>query len=170
MAHTGWYIREFTNTPYPTVGEWIRRAGEADRPVRFNNAWVGYFYAQVYGVEMLTGDGRWIEADAPGQAVLIFENQSPPNLTRAGYTIEAADVSAQMDSWYPTLTSEGDIPRHVELWWPSGPSAPLRPEGPLPQFVQYFPGEGCVTPLPYGDGTLHFYQLVLDRLLHGRGS
>jgi hypothetical protein len=162
---TGLFVRQFTRSPFPAVGEWIREAAAMDRPVRYNNQWVGLFFAQEYGAEILTGDDGWILADDPGQSVLIFERRSPANLTRAGYTIEAADVNAQIDTRYPALARDADIPRHVEVWWPSGPSASIRPAGDLEPSTFYYSGSGCVSPPGFGNGTLHFYQLVWRKLL-----
>jgi hypothetical protein len=165
VVNAGLFIREFSRTPFPAIGGWIRAAGAAGQPVKYNNQWVGLFFAQQHGTEMLTGDGRWIEADDTGQAVLIFERQAPANLTRTGYTIETADVNAAIDLRYPALARDADIPRHAEVWWPSGTAAPLRPEDPLPPSVYYYSGSGCVSPPAYAGGTQHFYQLAWRKLV-----
>ena len=167
IVHTGQFVRRFTETTYPAVAGWMRQAAAANQPLRYDDVWVSLYYATVYGGEVLTGDGRWIENNAPGQAVLIFDEAPPPGLSADGYTVESVDVPASADGLYPTLTREAGLPRHSEVWWPAGPSAPLRPEGGLPLSAHYYAGAGCLTAPPFGDGTLYFYQLAWRKLLGG---
>lgn len=159
------FIRRFGQTPYRQVGRWIEAAAWEGRSVRYmGNMWVGLLYAQLKGTEILVNDTRWIEENAAGQAVLIFDGMSPARLSRAAYRIEVAEVSAALDGIYPELTAEAMLPRRFEVWWPSGPSAPLGSVENLPPYAVYYSGSGCITPRPFGHGTLYFYQLAWNKL------
>ena len=85
---------------------------------------------------------------------------------QGGYTIEASDiiVAKRADRALPALTEEAGIPRHAEVWWPDGAAAPIKPAGDLPAYAQYFAGSGCLNRPAFGDGTMHFYQLVWKKL------
>ena len=115
-------------------------------------------------------DEQWIQADTPGQAVLIFANKAPNTLSRTNYTISDAVLESDYELTYPALTYEAAIPRRFELWWPNGPSQSAKPDS-IPDFSQtaaYYSGAGCLTPPVYSNGDqprqLHFYQLVWKKL------
>ena len=165
ITHTAIFIHQFTQTPYPRIEQVFVKAAKENRPVRHGgNRWIPLFFAQTYGVELLTNDSRWIEANTPGQAVLIFENQSPSILSRDNYQVESVEVSSAADAVYAGLTTEAAIPRHFEIWWPTGTSSSIGKPSNMPQYSTYYGGSGCVTPPPYIKKTLYFYQLVWQKL------
>jgi hypothetical protein len=82
-------------------------------------------------------------------------------------------MDTSLDTVYPLLLqpdgTEASIQRHFELWWPTTQNVePLNKTPRLPAI--YYSGHGCITPPSYGNGTLHFYQLVLKRLSEGFGQ
>jgi len=165
ITHTAIFIRQFTQTPYPRIEQVFVKAAKENRPVRHEgNRWIPLFFAQTYGVELLTNDSRWIEANTPGQAVLIFENQSPSTLSRDNYQVESVEVSSTADTMYAGLTAEAAIPRRFEIWWPTGASSSIGKPSNMPQYSTYYGVSGCVTPPPYIKKTLYFYQLVWQKL------
>ncbi len=166
IVETGLFIRSFSQTPYPFIEQAIAQAGQESRPVRYvGNFWIPDFFGQIDGVEVLSGDDRWIAADAPGQAVLIFESQSPASLSRTNYQIQSYRVADQADQTYPGLTEEAQVLRRVEIWWPTQPSLPIGQPADMPTYSMYFSGSGCVTPPAYANHQLHYYQLVWQKLL-----
>ena len=164
VGHTAIFIREFTRTLYPQIEQAFIKAAEEKRPVRHEgNRWIPLFFAQMYEIELLTNDSRWIEADAPRQAVLIFEHESPGALSRDNYHIESLELNSAINASYPGLMGEAVIPRRFEIWWPTGASTLIGNQTNLPLYSTYYSGSGCVTPPPYGNGTLYFYQLVWQK-------
>jgi hypothetical protein len=166
-THT--FIRAFTITPNPLIGEWFERAKAEGRPIRYNgNIRIGMFEAYYYGVETLTNDRRWLEANRPDQAVLIFSSPAPASLSRENYTVTQIDQSTASDLLYPALTDEAGPIRHVELWWPTQNSQPVKPETSSPftglDATGYYPGSGCASPPTYMNGTMWYYQLVIYKL------
>ncbi len=168
VTRTGIFIRNFTETLNPQLATWFTRAAQAGHPVRYmGNSWIALFYAQSKGVEILVGDERWANSNAPGQAVLIFSGSLPPaELSRTGYNISSVAIVDAPDALYSTLTTEAAIARHAELWWPSGPPNSVKPNSPpdTTNAAYYYPGSGCLTPPPYRYGTMYFYQLVLHKI------
>ncbi len=175
---TSFYIREFTQTVYPQLEQWFIRAAQEHRPVRYQgNVRFALFFSQIYGVETLVNDKRWITDDNPEQAVLIFSSNYPPhlssdNLSRDKYIVTVAETNTPSDLWYPDLASQAETPRRFELWWPTSPSkTPIKPDTPpdaAHDAAIYYSGSGCLTPPVYSDGdrprTLHFYQLVWKKI------
>lgn len=169
VAHTNVFMYRFLQTLYPSVEQWIAHAAAEKRPVRFvgGSAYMALYFARIHGTEMLVIDGRWIGERKPGQAVLIFgTSPSPAFLPCDGYTFTTIEGDASLDTVYPLLAqpdgSEAFIPRYFELWWPAHAAEPLDKTPPLP--AAYYSGTGCVTRPAYGYGTMHFYQLALNRL------
>ncbi len=170
IAHTAIFIREFTETLYPQIEQAFIKAAEEKRPVRHEgNRWIPLFFAQIYEIELLTNDSRWIKADSPGQAVLIFEHESPGTLSRDNYRIESLEIGSTTDALYPGLMEEAGIPRRFEIWWPAGASSLIGNQINLPSYSAYYSGSGCVTPPPYGAGTLYFHQLVWQKITNWLG-
>lgn len=169
-ANTLLFIRAFTQTAYPSVEGAVVRAAAEQRPVRYvGNFWIPSYFGQRNGVEALGGDYRWLDANAPGQAVLIFEGQTLTGLSQDHYQIETYSVDSQPDLIYPGLTEEAGILRRVEVWWPTEASQPIGRPADMPINSVYYAGSGCVTPPAYANGQLHFYQLVWRNLLKKMG-
>ncbi len=169
VVNTQLFIREFTRTPYPIVEEWFNRAKAEGRPIRYGgNIRIGMFYAYFYGAETLVNDRRWINDNTPEQAVLIFTASVPPTLSREGYTVTEINQPSQADQTYPSLTKEAGPVRHIELWWPSHKSLPVKPETASPftglDATGYYPGSGCASPPTYMNGTMWYYQLVIHKI------
>lgn len=163
------YVRAFTQTPNDQIQAWFAQAKAANKPVRFNgNPRVGMYYAYYYGVETLANDRRWSEANQPNGAVLIFTFPVPPTVTQDGYTVTTYDHPTPEDQTLPVLTKEISAARHIELWWPSGPAQPVKPDTYSPyggfDATYYYAGTGCSSVPAYGNGTLWFYQLVILKI------
>lgn len=171
---TGLWLRAATHTLTPQIGQWIEQAGEAGLPVKVTGPWAAaLFYAQRAGVEALVADSRWLEADQSNQAVLIFHQPAPDTLDPRGYRITRLSLPPlTADDRYAALRTELQVVRHVELWWPLGePAQTVRPASPpdMAFAAQYYRGSGCLYPPPYGENRdMYFFQLALQRLLHGR--
>lgn len=171
-VQNGLFMRQFTQTLYPQVEQWMLRAEAEGRSVRYEgNSWVALFYARIHGVEILVNDERWIKANAPGQAVLIFANGAPDTISHDGYTISSIGMDSATDGKYPALTYEANIPRRFELWWPDRANDSLEPSTPPNAGFAafYYPGYGCIIPPAYNNGnqprTLHYYQLAWKKLV-----
>ena len=79
--------------------------------------------------------------------------------------IESVELGSAADAMYAGLTEEATIPRRFEIWWPTGVSSSIGKPSNISQYATYYAGSGCVTPPPYGDQTLYFYQLVWQKLI-----
>lgn len=162
-VQTGLFLRDFSATLQPQVAEWFMAAAAEHRPIKYSGStWSAMYLAQAYGVELLVGDARWIEANDPGQAVLIFEGQAPAGLVPDGYKIEALLTKPTADAMYPALTMQAGIFRRVELWRPTRPSQPIKPTSStnLGNASYYYAGAGCYTPPRFMHGAMHFYELL----------
>lgn len=167
LLQTGFYIRNFTQTPYPVLEQWFQRAIAEKRPMRYEGlTWIPLYYFGFQGDEILVDDPRWLETGQTGQDVLVFEGHAPANINPEGYTVTVISMDDSSDVIHPVLTGELIIPRRYEIWWPDGPSQPIGPQTiPAGGAVSYYySGVGCATPPPYGGGTQFFYQLVWSKL------
>lgn len=171
ILQTAIFIRAFTQTPYPYIEQIMVRAAQESRPVRYVGIyWIPSFFAQVHGLEMLTGDDRWLNDNAPGQAVLVFEGRVPPGISQTNYEIESFAVTDSADDVYLGLTYEATLPRQVEVWWPTRASQPIGRPAHLPSYSVYFDGSGCVTMPAYGEQRQwHFYEFAWHKLLEKLG-
>jgi hypothetical protein len=161
------FIRGFTQTLHPQIEQWIIRAANEKRSVRhLGNPWIPLFYADIHGVEFVSGYDGWIERNQPGQSILIFESTTPSSWKPIGYYLETIEMPSYYDSLYPVLTSESNISRRFEVWWPTQTPQIVEPQGDLPigRVAIHYSGKGCVTPPPFGNGTLYYYQLAWKRL------
>jgi hypothetical protein len=166
LIQTGLFFQAFGRTLNPDLEGWFRQAARESRPVRMQgNAFVGLYFAQVYGVELLVNDPAWLKTGQTGQAVLIFDQQAPAGLDSAGYTQSTVSLEVP-DQAHPALTYEAARATRFDVWWPQRSSLPVRPRAPLDAGITaaYYPGAGCSSAPAYGNGTLWFYQLVLQRL------
>ena len=162
-VHTGLFLRDFSATLQPQVAEWFRAAAAEHRPIKYSGStWSAMYLAQAYGVELLVGDVRWIEANDPGQAILIFEGQAPTGLVSDGYKIESFLTKSTADTMYPALTVQAGIFRRVELWRPTRPSQSIKPTSVTNRENAsfYYAGAGCYTPPRFMYGAMHFYELL----------
>ena len=167
-VQTGFFLHDFSTTLQPQVAKWFMAAAAQQRPIKYlGSTWSAMYLAQAYGVELLVGDARWIEANDTGQAVLIFEGQAPSGLVPDGYRIERFLAKSRADSIYPALTVQAGIFRRVELWWPTGPSQSIKPLSAtnLGNASYYYAGAGCYTPPRFMYGTMHYYELLWYKFL-----
>jgi hypothetical protein len=168
ILSTGFFIREFTQTLHPQVEVWVLQAAKEGRPIRHGgNPWLALFFAQANHVEIVSGDQTWIEDNQPGQAMLIFEGSAPTSLNREGYRIDAVEMNRKADDVYPVITQEAMLSSRYEVWMPTRPSEPIPPidmARPQKSLTYHYSATQCVTPPPFGNGTLYYYQLVWKRL------
>jgi hypothetical protein len=164
LINTSVFMREFTQTLNPTLEKWIREASQAQRPIRhIGEPWTPIFWAHVYGAEILSGDTSWAERNETTGAVLIFDGTAPATLTREKYQIEYIESNRLVDAIYPVLTQEALIPRRLERWLPLEAAKPLANIPQTGVIYHYAPGS-CMTPPLFGNGTLHYYQLLFAKL------
>jgi len=168
ILSTGFFIREFTQTLHPQVEAWVLRAAKEGRPIRHvGNPWLVLFFAQANRVEVVSGDTIWIEDNKPGQAMLIFEGRAPDSISREGYVIDSIEMNRKVDDTYPVITQEAMLASRYEVWMPTRPSEPIPPidlTRPQKSLTYHYSATQCVTPPPFGNGTLYYYQLVWKRL------
>jgi hypothetical protein len=173
ILSTGIFIREFTQTLHPQVEAWILRAAKEGRPIRHvGNPWLVLFFAQANQVEIVSGDQTWIEDNQPGQAMLIFEGGAPASLNRDGYRVEVIEMNRKADGAYPVITKEAMLASRYEGWMPTRPSEPITmidPSRPQKSLTYHYSATKCVTPPPFGNGTLYYYQLAWKRLMERVG-
>lgn len=173
ILSTGIFIREFTQTLHPQVEAWILRAAKEGRPIRHvGNPWLVLFFAQANQVEIVSGDQTWIDDNKPGQVMLIFEGGVPASLNREGYRVEVIEMSRKVDEAYPVITREAMLISRYEAWMPtrqSEPIPPIDPARPQKSLTYHYSATTCVTPPPFGNGTLYYYQLVWKRLMERVG-
>ena len=168
IISTGFFIREFTQTLHPQVEAWILRAAKEGRPIRHvGNPWLVLFFAQANQVEIVSGDNIWIEDNKPGQAMLIFEGSAPAHLNRDGYVVDSVEMNRKADDAYPVITREAMLASRYEVWMPARQSEPIMmidPSRPQKSLTYHYSATQCVTPPPFGNGTLYYYQLAWKRL------
>ncbi|MEK9161771.1 MAG: hypothetical protein AAB261_00585 [Chloroflexota bacterium] len=168
IISTGFFIREFTQTLHPQVEAWVLRAAKEGRPIRHvGNPWLVLFFAQANQVEIVSGDNIWIEDNKPGQAILIFEGSAPAHLNRDGYVIDSVEMDRKADEVYTVLTREAMLASRYEVWMPTRSSEPIPsidPSRPQKSLTYHYSATRCVTPPPFGNGTLYYYQLAWKRL------
>jgi len=104
--------------------------------------------------------------------MLIFEGGVPASLNREGYRVEVIEISRKVDEAYPVITREAMLISRYEAWIPtrqSEPIPPIDPARPQKSLTYHYSATTCVTPPPFGNGTLYYYQLVWKRLIERVG-
>lgn len=167
MVDTGVFMRTFTQTAYPIVDGWFDEASEQSLVVKQvgGNIMPPQYFAQKYGVATLVHQADWVANEAAENAVLVFLSQASPNgFAPDGYSQDVLELPA-LSQRYPLLTAEASVMRYAEVWWPSSPTAaPITVREPLSIMDVYFDGQSCIIAPQYGDGTLHYIQVVLGKL------
>ena len=77
------------------------------------------------------------------------------------------EMNRKADDAYPVITREAMLASRYEVWMPTRPSEPITPIDPSrPQksLTYHYSATMCVTPPPFGNGTLYYYQLAWKRL------
>jgi hypothetical protein len=159
-------IRNFAQTTYPQIDLWFQHAAKESRPVRFSgNPTTGEFYGQLYGVRTLINDSTWMEKNAPGQAVLIFEGKASPKINSVNYTIERIALPELSPNDSALMLRESELKREAEAWFPTQPSGEVNLPPGVGHPTFFYSGVGCFTKPYYGNGTLHFYELAWQKLM-----
>ena len=163
---TGVFLRQFTRTPYPRVEYWMQRASEEDLAVLLIGDVklipVFLFFAQKHGVELSISNDDIIPIDTPSNTVIVFETRAQLTPDPAKYVVDTVDISPPNEAAYATLIQEAEIARHLEAWWPKETQPSDNTVGKT--YRELYEGSGCVTPPQYGNGTMHFYQLVIHKI------
>lgn len=172
-----------SHTGYPAIGQAFEQAAADGRPVRyFGNFHVAQFYGSFYGVETSINETSPDLILGDSQAIWIVEGELPPSLgadgrlnrsryeiTRyphlagfrpalvEGYGTSPAMLSALAAAPRPIETSQ------IEVWQPQNQQGVFQARVDEGQYLYYYSGEGCVSPLRYGKGTANFYQVLLEK-------
>lgn len=162
------FVRGITQTLYPEIEQAFARAAREKRPViyRGNQIYAALFFARAYGVETLTDPSDNFGNEG---AVLVFEGENVlSNHAETEYEISTFSnfiSSTQYPSLIEAALMQAGYVSHIEVWWPSEPVSPIAYSGPKSFPTQYYDGLNCITLPMYGNGSMHFYQLVWHKFI-----
>lgn len=184
------YTAQTARTGYEDIEQVMRRAADANLPVRyFGNFHVAYFYGSLFSRELSINETSMDLITSDQRAVLVFESSEHSTQLRALRTALGAEIddyeitSSPHLYWYvPALVEDYGISPDVlhglretiastrrdasrssiEVWWPTAPDGTFQARESRQDLIFYYSGSGCTARQTYPDGT-KYYEILLDK-------
>ncbi len=167
---TALYMRSFTQTPQLVRAEVYQSYDYPVLAIGGSTIYTPAFYALHSEQETIYGTtaDQWAMFVEATQPIIVNSGDSLVGQDLIGnYELsQSVDLQTPMNNRFPILNEEAGLDRTLEVWLPTSmqnnahfqvDGATISPPG------NFYPGTGCLSKKPYGNGTQYFYELVLER-------